>query len=111
PRSFIPAPSNLPPEPSKRAPGALHFSYCHNAIDFPAVSAHTLSWFLRESEQSNSRPMIKIAKIAVGALFLVVFTLATANAQTNSYYRTNVLLGLSITLTSYEQNYIFLSTN
>jgi hypothetical protein len=55
--------------------------------------------------------MIKIAKIAVGALFLVVFTLATANAQTNSYYRTNVLLGLSITLTSYEQNYIFLSTN
>src|SRR5260370_5080460 len=54
--------------------------------------------------------MIKIAKVAVGALLLAVITLATANAQTNSY-RTNVLLNLSFTLTSYQQYYIFLTTN
>jgi hypothetical protein len=52
----------------------------------------------------------KIAKIAVGALFLTVITMATANAQTNSY-RTNVLLNLSFSLTAYEQTYIVLSTN
>jgi len=52
----------------------------------------------------------KIAKIAVGALFLAVITTATANAQTNSY-RTNVLLNLTFSLTAYEQTYVFLSTN
>jgi hypothetical protein len=53
----------------------------------------------------------KIAKAAVGALFLAVFTLATANAQTNSYYRTNVLLNLSLSLTVYEQIYTSFPTN
>src|SRR5215475_12264896 len=56
----------------------------------------------------------KIAKIAVGALFLAIFTMATANAQTNTNsisYRTNVLLNLTFSLTVYEQNYVFLSTN
>jgi hypothetical protein len=52
----------------------------------------------------------KIAKVAVGALLLAVITMATANAQTNSY-RTNVLVNLSFSLTAYEQTYIFLSTN
>jgi hypothetical protein len=52
----------------------------------------------------------KIARIAVGALFLAVITTATANAQTNSY-RTNVLLNLTFSLTAYEQTYIILSTN
>jgi len=52
----------------------------------------------------------KIAKIAVGALFLAAITMATANAQTNSY-RTNVLINLSFSLTAYEQTYIILSTN
>ena len=55
--------------------------------------------------------MIKIAKVAVAALLLSVISVATANAQTNSYYRTNVLLTLSFSLTSYQQQYIFLSTN
>jgi hypothetical protein len=53
----------------------------------------------------------KIAKVAVGALFFAAITVATANAQTNSYYRTNVLLNLSFSLTVYEQSYVFLSTN
>ena len=46
----------------------------------------------------------KIAKVAVGALFLAVFTLA--NAQTNTS-RTNVLLNLSLNLTAYEQTYVY----
>jgi hypothetical protein len=52
----------------------------------------------------------KIVKVAVGALLLAILTVATANAQTNSY-RTNVLLNLSFSLTAYEQTYIVFPTN
>lgn len=82
----------------------------HIAIDFPTGSAHNVVWFLRESEQSKSRPMIKIAKAAVALVSIAVVTVATANAQTN-IYRTNVLLNLTFSLTSYEQQYVFLTTN
>jgi hypothetical protein len=55
--------------------------------------------------------MMKIAKASVAALFLAVITMATAKAQTANTYRTNVLLNLTFSLTSYEQQYIYFTTN
>jgi hypothetical protein len=52
--------------------------------------------------------MMKIAKAAVALLFLAVVTMATADAQTTNF---NVLLNLTFSLTSYEQQYVFFTTN
>ena len=54
--------------------------------------------------------MTKLLKAALLGALLTVMPLVTANAQTNTY-RTNVLLNLTFSLTSYEQVYLFLSTN
>jgi hypothetical protein len=56
--------------------------------------------------------MQKIAKLAIVALLFAVMSMTSVHAQTNTNtYRTNVLLTLSFKLTSYEQVYLFLSTN
>jgi|ERR1051326_1122898 hypothetical protein len=54
--------------------------------------------------------MTKLFKAALFGSLLAVMPLTGAHAQTNTY-RTNVLLNLTFTLTSYEQVYLFLSTN
>ncbi len=53
--------------------------------------------------------MTKIVKTAAVALLLAIVPVARANAQT--VYRTNVLINLAFNLTSYEQVYLFLTTN
>jgi hypothetical protein len=55
--------------------------------------------------------MIKIAKAAVATVFLAVVTMVAANAQTANTYRTNLLLNLTFSLTSYQQGYTFFTTN
>jgi hypothetical protein len=54
--------------------------------------------------------MTKLLKAALLGSLLAAMPLAKANAQTNTY-RTNVLLNLTFSLTSYEQVYLFFSTN
>jgi hypothetical protein len=54
--------------------------------------------------------MTKLLKAALLGSLLAVMPVAKVNAQTNTY-RTNVLLNLTFTLTSYEQVVLFLSTN
>src|SRR5437016_1259986 len=54
--------------------------------------------------------MTKLLKAALLGTLLAVMPLVTANAQTNTY-RTNVLLNLTFSLSSYEQVYLFFSTN
>ena len=52
--------------------------------------------------------MIKIAKAPVATVFLAVVTMVTANAQTTN---TSLLLNLTFSLTSYEQQYVIVATN
>lgn len=54
--------------------------------------------------------MTKLLNAALLGSLLILMPLARADAQTNTY-RTNVLLNLTFNLTSYEQVYLFLSTN
>jgi hypothetical protein len=85
----------------RRAPPSLA-KHRSRPLTFRAFSAHNPIWFLRESKQSKSRPMQKIAKLATIALLFAVMTMARVHAQTNTI-RTNVLLNLTFKLTGYEQ--------
>jgi len=54
---------------------------------------------------------MKIAKLLAVSGLLAVALFSRVHAQETNSYRTNVLINVTFNLTSYEQVYLFLSTN